>query len=167
MTDTPDPRPQDPRPPERRPRDVGSTTQVGGTPMAVDLESDPSTRRAMAMFVAGPVVWFAHFMVVYLVAEAGCTGDGPGLSVFDPPAVAIITIAATVVAVLACLWIARWEYRRWRAGRARVERDGEAEPQLADDRHGGPLAFVGMLLALVSLLSVLFVGLPALVLTGC
>ena len=28
------------------------------------------------VFLGGPVIWFSHFMVVYLVAEAGCTGGG-------------------------------------------------------------------------------------------
>lgn len=46
-------------------------------------------------------------------------------------------------------------------------RTGEADPDPDDDHHGGPLAFAGFLLALVSLVSVLSVGLPGLVLTGC
>ena len=37
------------------------------------------------MFVAGPVIWSVHFLLVYLVTEAGCSGDGPGLRLFDPP----------------------------------------------------------------------------------
>lgn len=151
---------------ERPERDVGGTTHPSGTPMAVDLRSDPETRRAMAAFVAGPVVWFAHFMIVYLVAEAGCTGDGPGLELFDPPVPAVVTIVVTVVAALACLWVVRWEYRRWRSQRRTPDRD-QTVPDSAEPEAGAPLSFAGLLLGAVSFISVLFVGLPALVLTGC
>jgi hypothetical protein len=42
------------------------------------------SKTAIAMFPAGPVIWSAHFSVVYLEVADGCTGDGPGLTVFDP-----------------------------------------------------------------------------------
>jgi uncharacterized protein (DUF2267 family) len=45
------------------------------------------------MFVAGPVIWSVHFMLVYLVVEAGCSGDGPGLRLFDPPVPTVVTLA--------------------------------------------------------------------------
>ncbi|MDQ4145306.1 MAG: hypothetical protein M3198_16505 [Actinomycetota bacterium] len=37
------------------------------------------------------------------MAEAGCTGDGPGLQLFDPPVPTIVTLAAAAVAAVACL----------------------------------------------------------------
>lgn len=148
-------------------RNDGGVTQPTGTPMAVDVESDPRTRRAMARFVAGPVIWFGHFMVVYLVAEAGCTGGGPGLELFAPPVPTVVTIVATVVAAAACLVLAWAEYRRWRDGREVAARTAGGEPEMADAAPGGPLAFAGVLLALVSFVAVVFVGIPALVLTSC
>lgn len=147
-------------------RDAGGTTHPSGTPMAVDLRADPETRRAMAAFVAGPVVWFTHFLVVYLVAEAGCTGDGPGLDLFDPPVPTVVTLVATLVAAAACLWVVRWEHRRWRTQRHAAEA-AEDVPMTAESGSGAPLSFAGMLLGVISFVSVLFVGLPALVLTGC
>lgn len=157
------------RPADRRPEEEGATTQTSGTPMPVDVAADPSTRRAMALFLAGPVVWFTHFVVVYLVAEAGCTGSGPGLEVFAPPVPAVVAVVATVVAVVACLAVAWWEWRRWRVGAARTPREGALEqPEgMGDDRRGGPLALTGLLLALLSAVAVVFVGLPAVVLPGC
>lgn len=149
-------------------RHDGSTTSGHGTPMAVDIAAAPGTRRALALFVAGPVIWFAHFGLVYLVAEAGCTGDGPGLNVFDPPAPRAVTLVATVVAGLACLAVAWWEYRRWRTGQRPLPEErvddvaGSGDPQT-----GGALAFTGLVIALISFMSVLFVGLPALVLASC
>ena len=146
----------------------GSTTSQHGTAMAVDIEAHPETRRALALFLAAPVVWFTHFVVVYLVAEAGCTGDGPGLSVFDPPAPRVVTLVATAVAAVVCLAIAAWEYRRWQADERPLPEERIDEVAGAEDpQTGGALAFTGFLIAVVSFLSVLFVGLPALALASC
>ncbi|HEX6255676.1 MAG TPA: hypothetical protein VFZ70_07660 [Euzebyales bacterium] len=148
--------------------DVGSTTSRHGTPMAVDIAAPPRTRRALALFVAGPVVWFAHFIVVYVVAEAGCTGGGTGLRLFDPPVPTVVTLVATAVATVACAAVAWWEFQRWQADRHPMPADhADDVPESDDPEIGGALAFAGFLLAVVSLLSVLFVGLPALVLPPC
>ncbi len=132
----------------------GSRTAAEGSPVAVDVSRGRGARVTLAVFVAGPVIWSAHFLLVYLVVEAGCTGDGPGLRVFDPPMPTVVTLIATAVAAAASLWVALWAYRRWRAN------DQEHDP-------GGSLAFAGFLLSLLSFVSVLFVGLPALFLPAC
>lgn len=163
MTD--DPRPRKARDDDGRPGG-GATTPAGGTAVPVDLASDPSTRRAMAMFVAAPVVWMTHFVAVYLVAEAGCTGSGDGLLLFDPPVPAVFTVVATLLAAGACLWITRWEYRHWQACRAH-DASGRVDRRAVEAQVAGPLAFAGVLLGAMFLLAVLFVGVPALVLTGC
>lgn len=142
----------------------GATTGGRGTPTAVDVSGNARARTTMALFVAGPVIWSAHFMVIYLVVEAGCTGDGPGLRVFDPPVPTVVTLAATAVAALACLATAGWGYRRWRADQhVRADEAGGLEPP---DR-GGSLAFAGFLLSLLGFVTVLFNGLPALFLPAC
>ncbi len=150
-------------------RGDGSRTAGEGTPFAVDVSRDRRARTTIAMFVAGPVIWSVHFMLVYLVVEAGCTGDGPGLRLFDPPAPTVVTLGATAVAAVACLGSAAWSYRRWRA------RDHEPAADEADELagdlethdRGGSLAFAGFLMSLLGLVTVLFVGLPALVLPAC
>ncbi len=155
------------------PRDVppeagGATTGVGGTPFAV-AASRGRARAVVAVFLAGPVIWTLHFLLVYTVAEAGCTGEGPGLALFNPPVPTVVTLAATAVAAVACLWCARWGYRNWRGSRGETAADaaGErpADLQLADP--GGSLAFAGFLLSLLSFVTVLMVGLPALYLPAC
>jgi len=149
-------------------RDDGSTTSQHGTPMAVDIAAPPWTRRALTLFLAGPVVWFAHFMFVYVVAEAGCTGGGTGLRLLDPPVPTVVTLAATAVATVACAVIAWWEYQRWQADRRPLSAEhADVVPESDDPQIGGALAFTGFLLAVVSGLSVLFVGLPAAVLPAC
>lgn len=144
----------------RVPAEPETVTAAKGTAAPVDVTVDPRARSAVAQLLAGPVVLVVHFMVVYLVAEAGCTGDGPGLDVFDPPVPAVVTVVATLVAGLACCGSALWTYRTWRRphGRERPGRD-------LVDRE--PLAFVGFLLSLLALVTVLAVGVPALLLEAC
>ncbi len=142
---------------------TGAATAGRGTPVAVDVSGDPRARRTLALFLAGPLIWTAHFLIVYLVAEAGCTGDGPGLNLLDPPVPTVATLAATAVAALACLATARGGYRRWRADQHERADGAGLEPP---DR-GGALAFTGFLLSLLGFVAVLFVGLPALVLHPC
>jgi hypothetical protein len=149
-------------------RDLGGSTAVGGTPYAVDLARD---RRALEwlVFLAGPLIWITHFLVVYLTVEAGCTGSGPGLRAFDPPVAETITLVATAVAAVACLGAAAWARQRWRAAREHPAADDASELTGAVETWdgGGTLALAGVLLALLSFVAVLFVGLPTLVLPVC
>ena len=147
----------------------GSATAAEGTPVPVDMSMGRRERAAIILFLAGPVVWGVHFMVVYMVAEAGCTGEGTGLRLFDPPVPTIVTLAATAVAALACLGIAGSSYRWWRAASSPPGRDDAGEEPGEGSYHdpGRTLAFGGFVLALLSAVTVLFVGLPAAVLPAC
>lgn len=147
------------RPPMRK----GATTAGKGSPVAVDVSSSRRAKTTMLMFLAGPLIWTAHFFFVYLVLEAGCTGDGAGLNLFDPPVPTVVTLAATAVAALACLATAGWGYRRWRADRQERPEGAGLEPL----DPAGSLAFAGILLSLMGFVAVLFVGLPALALPAC
>lgn len=131
--------------------------------MAVRMAASPRSRSSIALLLSGPVIWSAHFMVVYLVVEAGCTGEGPGLAAFAPPVPTAVTLAATAVGALACAGCALWGWRRWHADRREPATGAGLEPP---DR-GGALAFAGFLLALLGVVEVLFVGLPALWLPAC
>lgn len=135
----------------------GAWTAEEGTAVAVDVSADRRDRVIWLAFTGGPLVWFLHFMAVYAVVEAGCSGEGEGLRLLDPPPPEITTLAATGLAALACLALALWAYRRWRALDARP---GGSDPARS-------LAFAGVLLSLLSFFAVLLVGLPALVLPSC
>jgi hypothetical protein len=156
-------------PPDEVPGGDGSRTAPEGTPLAVDVSRDRRMRSALAMFVAGPLIWSVHFMVVYLVTEAGCTGDGPGLRLFDPPVPKVVTLAVTAAAAVAALACAGWSWRRWQASGSLPAADeaGDLAGRLPDRDRGGTLAFTGFLLSLLSVVTILFVGLPALVLPSC
>jgi hypothetical protein len=147
----------------------GSRTAGEGTPFAVDVSGDRRARWALFMFVSGPVIWSVHFLLVYLVTEAGCSGDGPGLTLFDPPVPKAVTLAATAAAAAAALGCATWWYRRWRASEHEPVADEAADLAggLTDRDRGGTLVFAGFLLSLLSVVTVLFVGLPAMVLPSC
>jgi hypothetical protein len=156
-------------PPDESPGGDGSRTAPEGTPFAVDVSRDRRARWSLFMFVSGPVIWSVHFMLVYLVTEAGCTGDGPGLALFDPPVPKAVTLAATAAAAVAALACATWWYRRWWAGEHEPVANEAADLAggLTDRDRGGTLAFAGFLLSLLSVVTILFVGLPALVLPSC
>jgi hypothetical protein len=146
----------------------GATTGVGGTPVPVDVARDRPARVYWVVVLAGPVIWFVHFMVVYLAGEAGCTGDGPGLDLFDPPVPTILTLAATVVAVLACVAFGVWGYRWWNPRRhAFGAADGHHADDAEDAQNRASAGFTGLLLAGLSLFAVLFVGVPAIFLRPC
>ena len=145
----------------------GSTTAAEGTPVAVDVSRDRRARIVWVVFLAGPVVWFGHFMLVYLVVEAGCSGGGPGLAVFDPPVPTAVTLVATAVAAVACLWSGWWGYRRWRVATRERRTAGDWPWEAQHDGRSAMLAFSGLLLSLLSLVAVLLVGLPAAVLPAC
>ena len=141
----------------------GARTGARGTPFAVDRSGDRGAGVVAALLLTGPVTFITHFFVVYLVAEAGCTGDGPGLEVFDPPVPRAVTLVATALAAVVCVLATRWSWGRWRAlgggyGDLAVPAGGPGGTSVV------PLA--GVLLSAFSCVAVLFVGVPAAFL-GC
>jgi hypothetical protein len=144
----------------------GARTSGEGTPVAVDVSADRRARIALVVLLAGPVVAIIHFMLVYLAAEAGCMGGGPGLRLFDPPVPEVVALVATSGAAIACLGFARWSFIRWRE---RMREPGEATStgDLQAPDRGGELAFAGLLLSALSFVTVLLVGVPAIFLPAC
>lgn len=157
--------------------DDGTSSQAGdltpshGTPVAVSVSGDRRDRRILAVFLVGPTIWFTHFMFVYLVAEMGCTGGGPGFERFGPPVPVITTAVATVVAVILCGASAWWGLSWWRANLHKPEAsdnvDDTLSRELDGDQRGGSLAFVGFALSVFSIVAVLFTAAPALVPLSC
>jgi hypothetical protein len=159
----------DPDEDTRRGAGHGATTAPRGTPYAVDVASDRPARVIWAALLVGPLILMLHFTIVYLVAEAGCTGDGHGLDVFDPPMPVIVTVVTTALAAIACLAVAAWNYRRWRTSVDTSERPQASWPfgDVDDHEARGSLAFVGTLLATLSFASVALVGVAAPFLGPC
>ena len=149
-----------PETPEDRPGDAGGWTGMTGTRYPVDASADRRARGVWVTLIGGPVIWFTHFMIVYLIAEAACTGDGPGMDLFTTPVVEIVIGAATVVAALGCLLL----IRRGRSGgvgsRKANSSRGEGDESLSTIHSG-------LLLSGLSLIAILFVTFPVLVLPPC
>ena len=133
--------------------DQAELTAPSGTPVPVDITRDLQARLTWVVLLAGPVIWATHFLVVYLVAEAGCNGVGDGLERLGPPVPSIVTGVATVVAVAACLAVGIWAWNRT-AGRPTGV---AATDPAATDRHQA-LARIGGLLAGLSTIAIVFVG---------
>ena len=100
---------------------------------------------AYVLFLAGPVIWFAHFMVVYLFAEAACNPAVPGIG---PSAVMLFTVVATVVATAATVALTIRAVRN-----------------LGDDMNGNwhLMNWGGAILGSLFVLAILLVAAPALV----
>lgn len=112
------------------------------------------------LFVAGPVIWFAHFMVVYLLVEGACTVDPPETRLLGRPVLSTLTLGATVVAAIVALAPTTVAYRRWHSA------SGDDDwMEIGDDNQ--PLAFAGFLLGVLSIVAMGFVGLPAAFLDPC
>ena len=129
----------------------------------------PEERRRMVtatgLFLAGPVIWASHFMVVYLVAEAVCAA-GTDVRVLGLHVLSTVTLVATGVALVVTAVTTVAAYRRWR--RSGIGWDADAAPDAGGvAEQEGRLALAGFLLGILFALAVLFVGLPALALEPC
>ena len=142
--------------PRRDAPDAEELTSPSGTPVPVDITRDLQSRVQWVVLLAGPVIWLAHFSIVYLVAEAGCNGAGDGLEAFGPPVPAWTTLVATLVAVPACLAVAWWGWNRIASGPT-----GEAATDPGAHERHRVLSTIGAMLALISLAAVLFVAATA------
>ncbi len=118
------------------------------------------TRDNLWTLIATPTVWAVHFLICYLPAAVVCAraeGD------FSPIAGVRLTIAAATVVALVLIGASGTRaWREWRAG-------GGQTPHYRDtaaDRERF-LEFSTVLLAALSFVGVVFVGLPALVLVDC
>lgn len=103
--------------------------------------NEPLVPRWTWLFLAGPVIWYLYFWVVYLAAEAGCTANSGAV-------VTWLTIALTGATLVAIA------YYTWKA-RQPVGRDG------------GSLVKAGFLLGIFFVIATLFVGVPAMFLQPC
>lgn len=108
-------------------------------------ERDSATPEWAWLFLAGPILWYLYFWVVYLAAEAGCNLNAGAV-------VTWLTIGLTGATVVSIAYYA-----------ARASRSRESD----DDNASGALVTVGLMLGVFFVVATLFVGAPALVLQPC
>lgn len=133
----------------------------------VAIPERPEPLRLGALLLAGPVIWMAHFMAVYLVIEAACAGSAGDSQVLGLPVLSFVTLVATAVAVAAIAATTTVSYRAWRAQERRFDGAAGDDPEQADATRDRSLTFAGFLLGLLFALAVLYVGVPALWLSPC
>ncbi len=129
--------------------------------MSAERSSPDRGGLVWVLFLAGPVIWFLHFIIVYLMVEAGCAADRYDAELAGLPALSFVTVALTVVATAVALELARRARRMWRA------RATDPDDWLAGDDRNAGLALAGALLGVMSAAAILFVGVPAVVLQPC
>lgn len=117
------------------------------------------------LFLAGPTIWFAYFLLVYGLGEVLCKPLRTDIQVVGLPLVSFLTLAATVLAALGTLAFTAQSYRRWRASR-HAATTSPAEDDIIHG-HEDVLAMAGVLLGGLFFVAVLFTGAPALVVQPC
>jgi hypothetical protein len=113
-----------------------------------------SSAATWVMLLAGPVIWYVYFWLVYLLAEGVCRVGGLDFEFMGMTGLSFVTIAVTAGASTLTVISALRSYSSWRKG----PRDGSG--------YLG-MAFAGLVLSGIFLLAVLATGLPALVLRPC
>lgn len=107
------------------------------------------------LLLSGPVIWYLHFWLVYLLAEAGCAPARGRPAPESLTWVTVTVLAVTAAAVGFIVWLTMRAWHRWRA------RKGEGDSLV------GHLAFIGFLLGLLFAFGTLLVGISAAVLPPC
>jgi hypothetical protein len=127
----------------------------GLAPPGQTVEEPPRARSTIRLWVqllVGPVLWISHFMVVYLFAEAACVArESDALPVPGSSSIVPVVVVATVVAAALTAAATAWTLRTARRSR------GDA----------AAMAWAGTLLAAMSVVAILAVGLPAAALDPC
>ncbi|RWJ04929.1 MAG: hypothetical protein EOR25_29580 [Mesorhizobium sp.] len=107
-----------------------------------------------------PVVWAVHFLICYLGAAVYCAKQH--LFTFDFAVVRVGVAVATAVALILIALSAFLAWRQWRFG----EHDPPHDDPTGLDRRLFQ-GFATLLLSGLSFVAVVYVSLPALLLTGC
>lgn len=111
--------------------------------------------------IAAPTIWAVHFLASYVAMAVVCARFWQ-----DAGAVAGARVgvgAATLIAAALCAAIGLRAWREWRRGQQQRQKQGQ-EKGSERERF---LEFATLLLAGLSVVGVLFVGLPVLLIDGC
>ena len=116
------------------------------------------------LFLAGPVIWYVCFWLVYLIAETACTQDGLRFRALGLEGVSVVTVGLSVLAIVVVAVLVVVAYRRL------AEPNESQDPVHVDGDDGTNrllLYWGGAILGALFALGILMVGIPALVLTPC
>lgn len=121
---------------------------------------DRQTRDTLWTLIATPTVWALHFLLCYVAAAYRCA---PNAEVFESIETVRLAIAGlTVIALLVIASIGARSFREWRVNEGSFPHSDDTP----EDRERF-LEFSSVLLAALSFVAVLFVALPAVLLSDC
>jgi hypothetical protein len=121
-------------------------------PAPTSIPGAPSRFWALYAVLAGPLVWFAHFVLVWAVSEMGCIANYTNMPVLTPSSIRIIVAVVTVIA-LAAVGLSLFTGWRWRDA---VRQGGVT---MAESRAKF-LIQVGLSLSLLFFFSIVVTALP-------
>jgi hypothetical protein len=119
----------------------------------------PSRFWAFYAVLVGPLVWFAHFVLVWAVAEMGCIANYANMPVLTPSAIRTVVAIATFFA-LAAIALGLFVGWRWRDA---VRQGGVT---MAESRAKF-LIQVGLSLSVLFFVSIVVTAIPAFVIGVC
>ena len=125
-------------------------------------------RDSLFALIAGPLVWTAHFLTIYIFTAIACAHGFFHDEIFGIRAVPLVGGAISVVAIALILDAGFVSWRRWRG----LPIDGAPEPL---PPHGGNdvasrrrfMAYAGLLLCGISLIATVWETLPILFFASC
>jgi hypothetical protein len=125
-------------------------------------------RDSLFSLIAGPLVWAAHFLSLYVFTAIACAQGFVEGELFGLGVVPVVGGAITLVAVLLILDALVLSWRRWR-GRPF---DGEAPPLPPHDSNDIAsrrrfMAYAGLLLSGIALIATIWETLPILFFASC
>ena len=125
-------------------------------------------RDSLFSLIAGPLVWAAHFLSLYVFTAIACAQGFFEDELFGLGVVPVVGGAITLAAVLLILDALVLSWRRWR-GRPF---DGEAPPLPPHDSNDVPsrrrfMAYAGLLLSGIALIATIWETLPILFFASC
>jgi hypothetical protein len=110
--------------------------------------------------LAGPVWWFAHFLLVWAMAEFGCRTNFSNLELITPANIQLFVVVTTAIALLAVMVGGFVAYGGWRRLQAH-ENEWIGEDRLRF------LILLALLLSGMFLFSIIFTATPAFFLDIC
>ena len=126
-----------------------------------DLAAYDERADSLWMILVAPTLWAAHFLLCYGATAVVCAG------VADPAApVESLRLGIAIVTLIAVLLILIVGWRAWRQWDYLDDQDYEHDLAYAEDRHEF-LGHAAFLLAVVSLIGVVYQAMPALFIGSC
>ncbi|WP_119679770.1 hypothetical protein [Indioceanicola profundi] len=117
--------------------------------------------------VMGPIVWGAHFVLVYVFNAIACAKGAGGTRWLGLPMVAVVVSLLTVLALALIGWLAWIAWKRYQPVRDAAHLVQEKDIDRSVPARQRFLAYAALLLCGLSALSTFMVGMPALWVPAC